>query len=64
MEEPPIIKVDGFKLKVGLKFVLYFEFEYRKCRTLKEGIINLLKCATKCSILYTYILSCSAKTAS
>ena len=28
----------------------------------KGGTINLLKCVTKCSILYTYILSCSAKT--
>jgi hypothetical protein len=29
----------------------------------KGDIINLLNCATKCSILYTYILICSAKTA-
>ena len=61
MKEPPITKGDGIKTQKEFYFILYFEFEYRKCRTIKGCIINLLKCATKCSISYTYILSYSAK---
>ena len=47
-EEPPITNVDGFKLKGGLNF-LYFEFEYRKSRTIKGDTMLKLICATKCS---------------
>jgi hypothetical protein len=31
------------------KFILYFEFEFRKSRTIKRDSIHLPKCATKCS---------------
>ena len=53
MKEPPITNVDGFKLKRGLN-VLYFEFEYRKMRTIKGGTMVKLICATKCSNIYMH----------
>jgi hypothetical protein len=62
-EGAPNYKRWRYQAQKEVYFILYFEFEYRKFRTIKGDIINLLKCATKCSILYTYILSCSAKTA-
>jgi hypothetical protein len=47
----PQFIVDGFKLKGDLDS-LYFEFEYRKSRTIKGDIILMLNYATKCSILH------------
>ena len=46
-EGAPNYNVDGFKLKGGLIF-LYFEFEYRKSRTINGDTILKLTCATKC----------------
>ena len=53
MEEPPIINVDGFKLKGGLNS-LYFEFEYKKSHTIKGDTMLKLTCVTKCSVLHIH----------
>ena len=41
-------------------FLLYFEFEYRKSRTIKGDTMLKPTCATKCSILHSSILKSSA----
>ena len=53
IEELPITNVDGFKLKGGLNS-LYFEFEYKKSRTIKGETMLKPTCATKCSILHIH----------
>ena len=50
-EEPLITNVDGFKLKGGLN---YFIFWNKKSLTIKGDIMLKLTCATKCSILHIH----------
>jgi hypothetical protein len=54
-KNPPIaMKMDSNSKKVYI--LLYFEFEFRKCRTTKGDTMHKLLCATKCSFFLQYIL--------
>jgi hypothetical protein len=48
---PQLQKMTASSLK-EVYFVLYFEFEYRKSRTIKGDTMLMLTCATQCSILH------------
>ena len=52
MEEPPQLQNMTASSSKFVSFVLYFEFEYRKSRTIKRDIMLMLTCATKCSNLH------------
>jgi len=52
---PPIaIKMDSNSKKVYI--LLYFEIEFRKCRTIKGDTMHKLFFATKCSFFLKHIL--------